>query len=141
MGICESNESQAAEPMPAMTITKKPAGPLIVHGNYMSSDFRTIMIMLHLSETKNVVSEVHDLAGDNTKDDYLAINPIGLIPTITQGNTKVFGNTSVFINYLNESEEVKLPAKYKFKSEKVEEVENTVSWLMNVMQPSVKNIV
>eukprot|EP00351_Strombidinopsis_sp_SopsisLIS2011_P005317 CAMPEP_0116886100 /NCGR_PEP_ID=MMETSP0463-20121206/19788_1 /TAXON_ID=181622 /ORGANISM="Strombidinopsis sp, Strain SopsisLIS2011" /LENGTH=158 /DNA_ID=CAMNT_0004545859 /DNA_START=23 /DNA_END=499 /DNA_ORIENTATION=- len=141
MGICESNESQAAEPMPAMAIAKKPTGPMTVYGNYLSSDFRTIMIMVSLAETKNVVKEIHHLAGDNATDEYLAVNPVGLVPTITQDGNTIFGNTSVFINYLNESESVRLPAKYKFKSDKEEDVQNTISWLMNILQPSVNNIV
>ena len=104
MGICESNESQTAVPLEDKTIAKKPtapAQPLTVHGNYLNADFRTIVTMMQLAETKIEIKNVDNLSGDHMKDAYLAVNPLGLVPTIVENNNRVFGHSSVFVNYLN----------------------------------------
>jgi glutathione S-transferase len=59
------------------------------------------MIMLKIGDIKHEFSEVDQFKGDHRKDQYLAINPTGSIPTITEGRFLILGGYLVFLTYLS----------------------------------------
>ena len=73
---------------------------LIVFGDYFQSETRTILAILEFAECKYSFKPIDSFQGENEKDDFLKINPLGQIPTIKDKSTLVLGNLSTQIEYV-----------------------------------------
>ena len=93
MGLCTSKENQTLDKPGA-------SGILTVHGDYFSPETRTIMVMLHQGNVKCELHVVDQFKGEHKSDKYLAINPMGGHPTITEGRFLVLGGYLVFLTHL-----------------------------------------
>ena len=83
------------------TPIKRQAGQeLTLHGDYFSSEVRTIVAGLQYCGVTFVFKEVNTLVGQHKDEPYLAVNPTGSVPTLVDGNTSVIGGYSTFLTYL-----------------------------------------
>ena len=74
---------------------------LTVWGDPFQPETRTIMCMIKMAgELNHEFHQLDQFQGDHKKEDYLKINPMGSIPTITEGRFQVLGGYPVFIKYL-----------------------------------------
>src|SRR5437868_2018667 len=92
MGVCGSKDNSSLD--------RPGQGVLTVWGDYFSPETRTILTMLTLGQVKHEFQAVDQFKGEHRKDQYLAINPTGSLPTITEGRFLILGGYLVFLTYL-----------------------------------------
>ena len=108
------------------TLDRPGSGKLTVWGDYFNSDTRTILSIINIAGVPYSLEEVDQFKGDHKKDSYLAINPSGQIPMITEGSFKILGGNNIFLIYLCNSHQ-----RIKDKLYPVEtrvEIEKHLSW-------------
>ena len=93
MGLCTSKENSTLDKPGASSM-------LTVWGDYFSPETRTIMVILHQGQVKCDLQIVDQFKGEHKSEKYLAINPTGSHPTITEGRFLVLGGYLVFLTYL-----------------------------------------
>lgn len=72
---------------------------LTIHGHPVSQPTRSVMLYLALLEKDFDFKEVNVLKGEHKTPEYLKINPIGLIPSITDGDY-CLSECSAILTYL-----------------------------------------
>ena len=82
------------------TLDKPGQSILTVWGDFFSSETRTIMTMIRMADLKHEFHEIDQFKGDHKTEDYLKLNPIGTLPTVTEGRFLILGGYIVFLNYL-----------------------------------------
>lgn len=115
------------------TLDRPGNGKLTVWGDHFNSDTRTILSIINIAGVPYSFEEVDQFKGDHKKDSYLAINPSGQIPMITEGSFKILGGNNIFLIYLCNSHQ-----RIKDKLYPVEtrvEIEKHLSWFQSRMRP------
>lgn len=75
-------------------------GGLQVWGDYFSSETRVILSILDLTKTTYKFEHIDQFNKEQVNSKYLAINPTGQIPTVTEGKYMVLGGSGLYITYL-----------------------------------------
>jgi len=115
------------------TLERPGGGRLTIWGDYFNSDTRTILSVLYIAGVPYQLEEIDMFKGDHKKDSYLAINPSGQIPMITEGSFKILGGNSIFLIYLcNSNQRIKDKL---YPTEVRAEIEKHLSWFQSRMRP------
>ncbi len=80
---------------------------LTLHDYWRSSASYRVRITLNLLNLDHQSISVNLLEGEHKSTNYQAINPQGIVPTLTEGDTHL-GQSLAIIEYLNETHEGKL---------------------------------
>jgi glutathione S-transferase len=90
------------------TLERPGSGKLTVWGDFFNSDTRTILAILQIAGVPHDIQEIDQFKGDHKKESYLAQNPAGQIPMMTEGSFKILGGNNIFLIYLcNSHQKVK----------------------------------
>ena len=92
MGGCGSKDNN--------TLERPGQGVLTIWGDYFTPETRTIVAILQMCSIKFEFHSVDQFKGEHKKEEYLAMNPTGSIPTLTEGRFLILGGYLVFLNYL-----------------------------------------
>lgn len=132
MGLCTSKNDGTLE-KPGMS------SGLIVHGDYFSPETRTLMIMLHQSQVKCELHVVDQFKGEHKSDKYLAINPTGSHPTITEGRFLVLGGYLVFLTHLaNHHKKIKDKL---YPVDQKQQIDKLLLWFESIMRVCTRKLV
>ena len=119
---------------------KKPTGQeLTLHGDYFSSEVRTIVAGLQFCGVQFTFKEVNTLIGEHKEEPYLAVNPTGSVPTLVDGNTSVIGGYSTFLTYLASAYPVLGAALYPPNSQA--EIDAHLLWYQCIFSPATQKMV
>ena len=109
-------------------------GRLTVWGDHFNSDTRTILSILKVAGVLHNLEEVDQFKGDHKKESYLAQNPSGQIPMITEGSFKILGGNNIFLIYLcNSHEQIK---RKLYPDESKVDIEKHLAWFQSRMKPT-----
>ncbi len=73
-----------------------------LYGYFRSSAAFRVRIALNLKKLEYETAPIHLRRNDQTKSDYLAVNPQGLVPTLVDGSRTLFQSLAI-VEYLDES--------------------------------------
>src|SRR6516225_9815845 len=73
-----------------------------LYGYFRSSAAFRVRIALNLKKLKYETASIHLRRNDQTKPDYLAVNPQGLVPTLVDGGRTLFQSLAI-VEYLDET--------------------------------------
>ena len=107
---------------------------LTVWGDHFNSDTRTILSILTVASVPHNLEEVDQFKGDHKKESYLAQNPSGQIPMITEGSFKILGGNNIFLIYLCNSNARIKDRLYPLESRV--EIEKHLAWFQSRMKPT-----
>ena len=112
---------------------------LTVYGDYFNSDTRTLLGILKISQVAHSFQEVKMLKEEHRQPSYLAQNPSGQIPMITEGQFKIIGGGNTFINFLVNSH--KPVAEHLYPEALRPEVEKFLNWFQSKMRPETQRLI
>jgi glutathione S-transferase len=75
----------------------RPAQPIKLHTTPLSGHGHRVKLFLTLLDLPFEVVELNMRAGDNRKPEYLALNPFGQVPTIEDGELKLFDSNAILV--------------------------------------------
>ena len=138
MGICSEGQtgpdSSGAAPG-TMDVAVKLTKPkkMKLYGNYFNSDTRTIMTLLKISGVEHDFIEVDIFTGQHKEINFLAKNPCGGIPVITDQDCQLMGNIAVFANYLSTKPKLQqyMPRAHSAK------IDQYINWHLSVLRPCI----
>ena len=73
-----------------------------LYGYFRSSAAFRVRIALNLKKLEYEAAPIHLRRNDQTKSDYLAVNPQGLVPTLLDGSRTLFQSLAI-VEYLDET--------------------------------------
>jgi maleylacetoacetate isomerase len=76
--------------------------PMKLYGYFRSSAAFRVRIALNLKKLDYETAAVHLRRNDQSRPDYLAVNPQGLVPTLEDGGRRLFQSLAI-IEYLDET--------------------------------------
>ena len=108
------------------TLERPGSGKLTVWGDYFNADTRTILSILFIAGIPHQFEEVDQFKQEQKKESYLAQNPSGQIPMITEGSFKILGGGNIFLIYLCNSHQ-RIKDKL-YPNESKADIEKHLSW-------------
>ena len=73
---------------------------LAIWGDYFNQDTRALMAICEMAEISPFFGIVDTFKKEHLEPHYLAVNPTSSIPMITDGQWKIFGESSMVYNFL-----------------------------------------
>ncbi len=110
------------------------SGKLTIYGDHFNSETRTILTILQIAGVPHALEEVDQFRGDLKKESYLAMNPSGQIPMLTEGSFKILGGSNIFLIYLCNSQQ-RIKDKL-YAQENRGEIEKHLAWFQSRMKPT-----
>lgn len=141
MGICSEGETnpEGLGPAPNTNVAEKLTKPrkMKLYGNYFNSDTRTVMTLIKISGIEHEFQEVDIFLGKHKDIDYLAKNPCGTIPMLTDQDSQILGNISTFVNYLSTKPKLQsyMPRAHSAK------IEQYINWHLSVLRPCIQRMI
>lgn len=121
------------------TLERPGSGKLTVWGDYFNADTRTILAILYMAGVPHAMEEVDQFKGDHKKESYLAQNPSGQIPMITEGGFKILGGNNIFLIYLcNSHQRIK---DRLYSNDCKADIEKHLAWFQSRMKPTSARLV
>lgn len=102
------------------------SGKLTVWGDYFNSETRTVLAILQIAGVPHSLEEIDQFRGDLKKESYLAQNPSGQIPMITEGLFKILGGSNTLMAYLCNSQQRIKDKLYPLEAR--QEIEKHLAW-------------
>jgi glutathione S-transferase len=94
---------------------------------------------LKISRVTHTFEKVNMLNEEHRKDAYLAQNPSGQIPMITEGQFKVIGGGNTLINYLVNAH--KQVSEHLYPEGLRPEIEKFLIWFQSKMRPETQRLI
>lgn len=110
------------------------SGKLTVWGDYFNSETRTVLAILSIAGVPHSLEEIDQFRGDLKKESYLAMNPSGQIPMISEGMFKILGGSNTLMAYLCNSQQ-RIKDKL-YHQENRQEIEKHLAWFQSRMKPT-----
>jgi len=112
---------------------------LTVYGDHFNSDTRTLLGILKISRVSHAFEKVNMLNEEHRKEAYLAQNPSGQIPMVTEGQFKIIGGGNTLINYLVNAH--KQIADQLHPEEQRGDIEKYLNWFQSKMRPETQRLI
>ena len=118
---------------------QRPSSKLTVYGDYFNSDTRAIIGILKFAKIPHAFEEVNIFQEDQKKPAYLAINPSGQIPMVSEGQFKIIGGGNNLITYVMNAH--KNVSDLLYPEECKAEVEKYLNWFLSKMRPETQRLI